>query len=261
MAFYVEDGYNTSYIDSLLIALFYKPTHLYELLTDIPENIKFSYLQDMISHNLVEQVRKNYSINASIINEIRNYSLMCGWKSGSSITDLYNVTDYLDFLLTGFSCNIINIETLSYNIKLNYLTFNAKNDSNIKILLDNWISENINKQTYHFVELPTLIPINIKRENENCKIDIKKRIQFDKNNNKSQSSASWVIHSILCYSRVGIGRYYSVIYTTYDNWYLFSNEKLPSMQKIDIKDQNISEKIKQECVLMLYRIDEMLCIL
>jgi hypothetical protein len=70
MSFCVEDGYNTSYIDSVLIALFYKPTHLHELLTQLPEKTMFSYLQELIFSNFVEQVRKNYSVNSGMKYEI-----------------------------------------------------------------------------------------------------------------------------------------------------------------------------------------------
>jgi hypothetical protein len=260
MSFCVEDGYNTSYIDSVLIALFYKPTHLHELLTQLPEKVMFSYLQELIFSNFVEQVRKNYSINSGLMNEIRNYSVVCGWKNGHPLSELYNVSEYLDFLLTGFNSFPIKIETLSsQSILTNYITLNVHEDSNIKSLLDEWINTTTSKQPYIFEDLPPLVPIYINRNVDGYKIDIKKRIQFHKNNNKSQNNASWIIQSIICYSRVGKGHYYTILYTTYGDWYLFDNNKLPSLLKIDIYDSDIAEKIKQECVLILYRIDDILC--
>jgi hypothetical protein len=117
----------------------------------------------------------------------------------------------------------------------------------------------MSKAPYKFVNLPSLVPIYIKRKIDGCKVDIKKRIQFHKNNNKSQENASWIIHSIICYSRVGNGHYYTILYTAYDDWYLFDNNKMPSLIKIDIYDSDVAEKIKQECVLILYRIDDILC--
>lgn len=258
MSFCIEDGYNTSYIDSLLIALFYKPTHLHELLTQLPENIKFTYLQELINTNFVEQVRKNYSINSGYINEIRNCSVICGWKVGSRLTEEYNVSEYLDFLLNGFGAYPITIETTSNeSTTVTSIDLKFEEDSNIKNSLANWINALTNDQQYKFVELPPLIPICIDRKHEHIKIDIQKRIKFNKNNkNKLYENASWVIHSVICKSRA---HYYCIVYTTYGDWYLFDNQKLPSILKINITDQDIQDKIKQECVVVLYRIDDILC--
>ena len=255
MAFCVEDGYNTSYIDSALIALFYKPTHLYELLTEIPEDIKFVYLQEIILSNFVEQIRKNYSISSTYINEIRNYSIMCGWKYGYSITDLYDVQDYLTFLLKGLNSYPMTIETMSSKIvQINCITLNLFEDSTLKKLLNDWIESTTDGIQYKFVDLPQLITIYIDRKKEGTKIDIMKKIQFAKNN--THNNASWIIHSLICKTK---SHYYAVVYTLYGNWYLFDNNKLPSILQIDITNNDISEKIKQECVIVLYRIDDILC--
>lgn len=255
MSFCIEDGYNTSYIDSTLIALFYKPTHLHELLTELPENIKFTYLQDIITTNFVEQIRKNYSISSMYVNEIRNYSIMCGWKNGLQITNSYNASEYLNFLLNGFNVYPITIETVSsQSVTTSCISLTISEDSNLKNLLSNWIDGVTGKAQYKFVDLPQLIPICVERTQDGCKIDIMKKIQF--NNNKTQNNASWIIHSLICQTR---SHYYSLVYTVYGDWYLFDNNKLPSVIKVDITDSNIAEKIKQECVVVLYRIDDILC--
>jgi len=251
MAFCIEDGYNTSYIDSTLIALFYKPSHLHGLLTDLPEDIKFTYLQDIILTNFVDQIRKNYSISSIYINEIRNYSIICGWKNGLQITNAYDASDYLIFLLNGFNAYPISIETTSLQtIKTNCINLEISEDSNLKILLNKWIDKITQKTQYKFTELPQLIPICINRSRENCKIDIMKKIQFP--TNKTQHDALWIVHSLICQSR---SHYYSLVYTVYGEWYLFDNNKLPSIIKIDITDINTMDKIKQECVIVIYRID------
>jgi hypothetical protein len=51
MTFVVADGLNTSYIDSILMSLFYKSSHLEEMLIQQPDNAEFIYLQEMISNN------------------------------------------------------------------------------------------------------------------------------------------------------------------------------------------------------------------
>ena len=45
----VKDCMNGSYISSVLVALFYSQSHILEMLTKIPENSKFVYLQNLIN--------------------------------------------------------------------------------------------------------------------------------------------------------------------------------------------------------------------
>lgn len=270
--FVVANGLNTSYIDSLIMALFYRSTHLQNVLTQYPENSKFLYLQELISHNFIDNVRHNYSIDKSIINEIRNYSLVCGWKDGCNITDLYNVVDYMKFIMNGFNFGDISLEIIEYNqdenekirtINMNYFEVPITKDTNVKALLEKWgddcVRKNKNSVVCHrFKEIPLLIPIYFNRYTDGviCQIDIKKRIKFRKNNDVTQNKASWVIHSLICFSNSGGGNYYSVINNGNDQWYLFSNDKIPSLIRIKISDSDISNKIKQECVVALYRLDD-----
>jgi hypothetical protein len=270
--FIIEDGYNTSYIDTTIMALFYKPTHLTDLLIQLPEKSKFAYLQDIISTNVIDQVRRNFSVDASLINEIRNYSFICGWKEGCSITELYNAIEYLEFLIKGFDffgikCDLIDLskKTQEYVhfIKTNYITLLITENSNIKLLLEKWTNSLLKKNTmsYHFTEIPIIIPIYLNRYDDtnqinNYKIDIKKKIRF---NNKGQNDISWVIHSIICFSNTGKGHYYCIINMDNNVWCLFNNSKIPSVIKIDITDEDIANKIKQECVIVLYRLDDVLC--
>lgn len=287
MSIIIADGFNTSYIDSLIVGLFYKTTHINNMLNQIPKNIMYMYLQDLIKINIIENIKNNFSVDSCVANEIRNYSYLCGWKNGLNynITDLHNVVDYFDFLVSGFDYSKISFELMEIikndtniheNIKhidVNYIQMNVCDDSDVKLLIEKWIdsilltsNESSNESTiatiayYHFKELPILIPIYLHRfsvDNQfnNCMIDIKKRIKFYKNNDKSQLSASWILHSIICYSTIGRGKYYT-IFNDEQNWYLFSDDKIPSIIKIDIKDDIIGKKIKQECVLILYKLDE-----
>lgn len=101
--FAVANGINTSYIDSLLIALFYKESYLQQMLFQQTENEYFSYLQDLIYINFIDNVRNSKSVDSFQINEIRNYSYMCGWKNTTNIIDLYDVIDYFSFIMDGFT--------------------------------------------------------------------------------------------------------------------------------------------------------------
>ena len=276
--FVVANGLNTSYIDSLIIALFYKSSHLQDMLNQCPDDSKFVYLQELIGNNFIDPVRRNYSLDISVVNEIRNYSLICGWKDGGNITDLYNVVDYMNFLIKGLGFSGIEFELVEYNgsenesvktLTLSHIELNASEKTSTKILLDKWTDKNIKKNKgslicHRFKEIPMMMPIYINRINEDknyvsCQVDIMRRIKFKNHNNKNQHGVSWVIHSIICFTNSGGGNYYSIVNANDNQWYLFSNDKIPSLIKIQITDEDISEKIKQECVLIFYRLDDELC--
>ena len=187
--FVVSDGFNTSYIDSLLVGLFYKETHLDEMLIQIPENIRFTYLQELIYNNIVYLVRHNFCVDATLINEIRNYSIMCGWKTGLNITELYNVIDYLDFLITGFNFGHMSYEIMEIkkgvveeettkSLDINYIQVNVGSDNDIQTLLKKWVcnilledSDDDSYIYYHFKELPMFITIYLNRTMENKQIN------------------------------------------------------------------------------------------
>ena len=143
----IDDGYNTSYIDSLLIALFYSKRNniLYNMLSDIPEQIHFSYLQDLIQTNFIEQIKNGFTIDITIINEIRNYSIMCGWKDSPNMTDLFNIVDYMCFLTTGFGTNMkyelmdkTNHTVETKNIDYINIKLTIDDDMRVDELLQNW---------------------------------------------------------------------------------------------------------------------------
>jgi len=276
ISFVIQESNNTSYIDSLLIGLFYKSTNLRDYLSEEPKQIKFYYLQDLIMTNFITNIMKGYSIDTTIINEIRNYSIICGWKNGYGITDLFDIVDYLTFILSGLSINTINLEIININtinskddiIEYNekYIIIKLDNDDNysnnysnkeydLRILLEKWKSSLINStnpniiKSYRFKEIPKLIPIFIERNNNNYKIDIKKRISFN-------DMDYWTIHSIICYSNYQNGHYYTLFKGNCNEWFIFDNLKIPSISEIDIKNELVSSKIKQECVLIFYHYEQ-----
>ena len=77
----VENGYNTSYINTLLFSLFYRPNkYLDELLNKNMNNPSAYYLQELIKENFVGPIRKHFSISNENINEIRNYLMINNWS-------------------------------------------------------------------------------------------------------------------------------------------------------------------------------------
>ena len=97
----VENGVNTCYISSLLVGLFYSSSDIYyKMLERDPKNPNFYYLQELIKVNFIEPLRKNISISADVINEIRNYMFINEWKTDEpdEIFELHDVNDFYSYL-------------------------------------------------------------------------------------------------------------------------------------------------------------------
>lgn len=111
--FVVENGFNTCYMDSLFMALFYSPSNIsLNMLDTDPTDPTFIYLQELIKTNFVEPVRKNHSISASTINEIRDYVFYNGWKSNipEEIIEQQDVSEFYVFLANKFKMPKIEIK-------------------------------------------------------------------------------------------------------------------------------------------------------
>lgn len=161
--FIIENGLNTCYIDSLLMALFYKPsTYLDSLLHSDPNNLDCIYLQEIIKNKFVDQVRKNTSVLADVVNEIRIYANVCGWLANAA--DGYNelfeqqdVNEFYSFLLNSINVPLIEIQrqTISeaFDNKndiselesipfINLTVSDDTDETSIKELLNNWMNNN-----------------------------------------------------------------------------------------------------------------------
>lgn len=270
----VENGYNTSYIDTLIMSLFYKPSYIENMLNCCAEQSNFYYIQDMIKHNFVDPIRRKFSINSDILNELRNYCVMCGWKQNENVTDLFSIADFYSFLLAGISSGYlmfkiidnkngsINQQKMPFiNIKLN----DDKYDVSINNLLNDWVSEtllsNNENLTYSFVDIPFVIGLHIDRtmsdnKSSAIKIDIMKKIKFNNNADNLQTECSWNIHSVICYTETN-AHYYCLCQLSNNDWYLYDSTLKPSLCKIDtdtMKNENFSNKIKQECMFIFYEL-------
>jgi hypothetical protein len=253
----IEDGYNTSYIDSLFVSMFYKPSYIQNILLDDVINLKFLHLQNMIDTYFVEKMRMGYVINSLTMNEIRNQLIFCGWKNESNIIEVFNVQELYDFIMNGFNKKQLMFKTTNENnIAINYISLNVSKNNDIKDLLNIWIDNNLS--SYELKENPTFIPLYLNRINgekyNESLIDIQEGIQLKKNNtNKEQHELMWKIHAITCFSK-NERKYYSIIIHN-KSWYLFKNSKLPSLMKINIDDEDFVYKIQKECVLLFYTLD------
>lgn len=254
----VEECFNASYIDNLFVSLFYKPSFIQNVLSNDLEDVDIIHLQNMIFYYFVNNIRMGNVINTELINEIRNYSVYCGWKNDTNFLELFDVNEYYDFLMNKFEQQKIcfkNKEKVLYSN--NYLKFNITKNDDIKNLIDEWIETEL--ITYSLDEIPKYISIFLDRKSNSkindSLIDIKEGICFYKNNiDETQRDTVWSLHSIICFSKADRQHYYSIINEN-NEWYLYSAEKFPSLVKINIKDESISYKIKKECVFLNYTIN------
>jgi len=269
----IDDGYNTSYIDSVLVALFYK-TNPYTniLLEKNPQKHSVIYLQELIKTKFIVPLHKNFSISSSIINEIRNYALIMGWDEHSSyLNELSSPIDFFKFLNQSFEGDSINIEinqikdgifdtNNKYNL-LQTISLAPTKDTSVRELFISWISDNILGHEhnnmfncYKLINIPNYICFDIKRNNNRFKIDLMKKIKFFSNADPMQNYLTWIIHGVICYSGKN---YYSLIYGT-NNWVEVNSSKVPSFNQIDLSDYDEIERIQSEVVFVIYILNKLL---
>jgi len=275
----VENGYNTSYIDSLLVALFYKNSSVNDVLENEPITPEVYYLQELIKFKFVNQIRKGYSIFSQSMNEIRNYSIICGWNTHGNIDEQQSCIEYYNFLFDLFKINPIEFELFEFNnnifvnttknnIKLPFISLDLNRDNDIRNLFINWLNTNIImknssiKQSYKLNNIPNFLIFSIDRflkseTKNNYNLDIMKSIKFFNIGDSSQSHIKWKIYSIICLKGDTIkkGNYYSVFNINKKDWIIFDNSLIPSFKKIDIDDDKIKNNIIKECVMVIYVLD------
>lgn len=294
--FIVEDGYNTSYIDSLLMGLFYSSSGIeYEFLNSNLDP-KYHYLQDMIKWKFLDVVRKGFSVTSDTINEIRNYMFQqCGWLNKSNtiydISSPQDITKFYKFIIDIFNGTLIEtqkeiIDRQNNSIKqedkksCHYISFNLDDSSkaySIKNLLSEWFDTNPKDiptgcqgknttEVKYAKNIPFIISLEINRFKNTTKntaqVDIKKKIKmkFKMNTDEKMemkwlyNNVRWLFHAVICHTGDSIetGHYYALL-SCGEKWLLFDNSMIPCIKEIRTTDSQIVDKIKRECVLVIYR--------
>jgi hypothetical protein len=250
------------------------------ILDNEPKKPEGFYLQNLIKIKFIEPIQRNYSISSSIINEIRNYSIICGWSKEGNIDEQKDCCEYYKFIAELFNIQPLEFEILEIKdnamtdntkkIKSPYISLNLNQDNTIKNLLTNWINTSLvsyNQQTniincYKLANIPQFVMLNINRFDydgirNNYKLDIMKRIKFFGNNDNSQNYLKWKIYSIICHKgkNYNSGHYYCLIYTNQKKWLLFDDELIPSFEYIDLENEDIKQKIMLDSVILVYTLD------
>jgi len=269
--FHIEKGLNTSYITSLLMALFYKYNdNINVLLTDPPLKAVGFYLQELIKTLFVEPIRKNFSIRSDTINELRNYLLVNNWEGDQNYLLQRDPNDLYEFIINMLYSNEIEFEIFhikdgsidkiesKYNFKTININLNTNEPSSIKKLFISWLNENILKNNnsyifdcYKLKSIPNYIVFNINRteETDSTEVDIMKKIKFFNNSDPKQNYLQWKIHSIICKSN---NNYYSILSTNDNRWIEFDENHFPCCHYIKLDDDDIIEKIKKDVKMIIY---------
>lgn len=246
-SFIVENDFGISYIDTLLIALFYKPsTYLENMLYTEPKNIIGVYLQEIIKNNFVDKVRKKISVLSDTILEILLCSINLNWVNYGTMFNQQPINDFYVFLVNTFNCPQPDLA----NNKFPVIKFNIPYSDEISIKdLCSTLDPISNTPTFIGFYFDRLIEDN----KIDTKIDIQKKIKLDHKQGHPNNYSVWKIHSIICHTgnTYSDGHYYSLIF--YDNkWLLYNNKVTPCIKECNIKDDIVSTEIKQNIIMAFY---------
>jgi len=236
--FIIEDSLNTSYISTLLFALYYNESIITNTLENIMKTGESLYLQQYIKLRFVTPIKKSQTVEKSIINNIRNILFLNKWKTIDQWLKKHNITDLYCYLINLFNEHQIIINDLNINLKYSvyYLSYDCElfktktkllNTTDIfnSLMKDKQILNNIN-----------IIPIYITNINDYL-IEINKKIIY--NNTK------YYFHSAICKCKK-TNNYYCFVKKN-NNFYLFKN--IISKLSKDIHNLNL---IKNEINFIIY---------
>jgi len=271
---FVFDNYNnSSYISSILIALFYNKRLSIELdkaLSD-PVNI---YIQKFIKFNIINKMLEGKTIKYNIVKDF--LLILTNNKFNLNERNIYLFYEYLIKIFELEEIKFKKKSLIKNNIieeqKIKYIDLyldNSLKNNNIKNLLDNWILNNNNKSKNKsqtnldirkIINVPKIISIKVNRENNNKFINIdliinKKICLFNFSRNYSLEKMRWNVSAIICRNINVKDNYYTVLIKN-NKWLLFNDLNIPCIEEISMSNNLITNKIKKECYLIIYIIDD-----
>jgi hypothetical protein len=268
----LENGYNTDYIYSLIIALFFSPCDsVNKIINNDTNNSDTYYIQEYIKTKLIYPIHHNMSIESHVINKFRLYLNNCGWLKNNDIMKKTNIMDFYKFLIVRMMDYNIHISknnpitNKSTELRLDCIEItekdinNTSNDIiNLSSVIKSWSEKNLENDNsiYRFETIPSIIPVylNIKN-NDNLNIhyvNIMEGIQFDNCGDKIQQLLVWEIHSMIC--ETSDGEYYSIAIDGSNNWIIFSDNHIPSNWKLSLSDVDIVRQIMKEIRIIIYKL-------
>lgn len=285
--FIVENPGNCCYIDSLLMALFYSPSYTNTLLINNIADVEAMYLQECVKEQFVNLVQNHKSVSIDNINFIKYMLLQNGWKTFQELYEQQDISEFYTFLIKKFEGQLIEIKrkTISEEpskdsagkiekIPFIPLSFGSKQSDSINVIdmLSNWMFDNIVEiyqkdgtptnilNSYEINNTPILVGLGINRftsdgQRINISVMIQKKIKLFEHNYTQNSNIEWFFHAAICH--VGennrSGHYYALIVHK-SNWYIFNDQNMPCLKEIEMNDNITRDKIRKECVFLLYKL-------
>jgi len=290
--FIIENAGNTCYIDSVLMALFYFPSHIDGILKSMPKNIDNIYLQEYIQECFVDPVRNSNSVFIETMDTLRYICIRCGWKNLEEAYDQHDIAEFYTFLMELFNSTSIEIKKQTFtNIsdensgeieELYYIPLSIPYDKeldeqpSIKHMLYSWLYDNkvnVNRtitgkqkdveglNVYHLQNIPDFVSLSINRFptiDKRLDIDVKinkKICPFKHSNDSNFKDIEWSIHSVICHKGDSLysGHYYSLLKNK-DRWYRFDDQCSPCLYEVTMDDKSITSDIKKDSVFIIYKL-------
>ena len=286
----LEDGYNTDYIYSILIALFYIPSDgMNKIINNDTDNSNTYYVQEFIKTKFIYPIRRCRSIESSTINRLRLFIHNCGWlkSDNSTIIDKVSLDRFYDFLIGDMMeyrltfTQIDPINNVSKDIDYNMLKItdkqlfidnrDAENKDNEIIVnlsstINKWISDNMIQDlaalsqinnSYKFKTPPYIVPIYldirdpVTKLNKRC-INITEAISFANSGDTIQKILIWELHSMIC--QTTDDNYYTVIIDNDNKMISFSDKHVPSNRYVNLTDPEQIKKLMLEVRCVFYKL-------
>ena len=271
--FIIEDGYNTDYITSLLVAIFYFCSNeLGTILGTDTNNPNTYYIQEFIKKKFVTQMHQNCSINSRTINRLRLFLYDSGWyKKCTFLLDRCKVNIFYEFLFSSileYNIDFIRVDLASgkeCDLQYPYIHIDDKFISEPKnqivdtnSLISAWINLNVsenNKFAYKFKQVQILLPIYFdlrsKETHENKRyVNVMSAINFTEINDNVQNTFVWNVHSLICQNNKE--EYYAIIHNDRDDWFAISDKFVPSVVQLNMADITTVRQIMKEVIFVFY---------
>jgi len=245
-SFIIENVDNISYIDSLLMALFYQPSQCDNILSKIINQPLLIYLQEYIKDKFISMIRNHKSILNNDMEKLKELCFQLGWKE-NNIFEYKKQQDVVEFYI--FLTSLFEYD----ETKLIQLTL--PEDKSIIMLKDLIYQFDDNSAKY-----PYMIALSLNRLNEqgyglDISIDIQKKI-YPYSKIITLDSPKWIFHAAICChwsSKYKNYHYYTLLNLNHNKWAIFNNLKVPCLKEVFMNDKKIINKIKHECVFLFYK--------
>jgi hypothetical protein len=246
--FIIEEGYNTSYIDSLFMGLFFTPSLIENIiLNNYPKKMDNIYLQEIIKDKFVDIIKSGKSILFDTINELRNIFFMYGWLDYETICNNQLVNDFYNFLADIFTLQIkIQKKNTEKINSIYYININLTESTNEMLSLKNLYIEWLKQEQNIIVNIPYILPFYINRNKHKNKINIQRQIKLDPTD--MNDTIDWMFHSAICLKD---DHYYTLLQNC-GKWFIYDNINIPCINEIKMNNKEYIDKIMTEVVMILY---------